>query len=248
MNKICGIYKITSPTKKIYIGQSINIKKRFHHYKILACKDQSRLYNSLKKHGVEKHKFEILQVCEREQLNELEVYYIELFQCFDSKYGLNLRSGGNQYKQSEETKQKISIANKGRKLSIASRKNMSNGQKGKIFSVEHRKKISEANNGNKHPMFGKYHSIESKQKMSQSHSGENNPVYGKHLTEEHRRNIGKGNKGKIRTNETKNKLSIINKGKTSNRKGVILSEETKRKISESNKGKKKIRKIKNILI
>lgn len=27
MDNICGIYKITSPVNKVYIGQSINIKK-----------------------------------------------------------------------------------------------------------------------------------------------------------------------------------------------------------------------------
>ena len=29
---ICGIYKITSPTGRIYIGQSKNIKQRFRDY------------------------------------------------------------------------------------------------------------------------------------------------------------------------------------------------------------------------
>ena len=27
-----GIYKITSPTNRVYIGQSVNIKKRFRSY------------------------------------------------------------------------------------------------------------------------------------------------------------------------------------------------------------------------
>lgn len=33
MDKICGIYKITSPSSKIYIGQSKNISKRYKTYK-----------------------------------------------------------------------------------------------------------------------------------------------------------------------------------------------------------------------
>ena len=52
-----GIYKITSPTNKIYIGQSIDIENRFTKYKSLDCKNQVRLYNSLKKYGFDKHKF-----------------------------------------------------------------------------------------------------------------------------------------------------------------------------------------------
>ena len=36
-----GIYKITSPSNKIYIGQSINIERRFKEYKTLKnCKFQ----------------------------------------------------------------------------------------------------------------------------------------------------------------------------------------------------------------
>ena len=33
MEKICGIYKITSPSGRIYIGQSIDCPKRFKQYK-----------------------------------------------------------------------------------------------------------------------------------------------------------------------------------------------------------------------
>jgi hypothetical protein len=31
--KICGIYKITSPSKKVYIGQSVDIITRCNYYK-----------------------------------------------------------------------------------------------------------------------------------------------------------------------------------------------------------------------
>lgn len=58
-----GIYKITSQSKKIYIGQSVDIEKRFKRYKNLHCKKQIRLYNSFLKYGVDKHKFEILCEC-----------------------------------------------------------------------------------------------------------------------------------------------------------------------------------------
>jgi group I intron endonuclease len=93
-----GIYKITSPTKKIYIGQSKHIEKRLKFYKKLKCENQQLIYNSLKKHGINKHKFEILQECDIEKLDELEIYYIELFQTFKNNYGLNLtKGGGNSY-------------------------------------------------------------------------------------------------------------------------------------------------------
>ena len=39
-----GIYKITNPSGKIYIGQSVNIDNRISSYKNLKCKNQTKLY------------------------------------------------------------------------------------------------------------------------------------------------------------------------------------------------------------
>jgi len=63
MNKKQGIYKITSPSGRVYIGQSVNIEKRFKKYVRLDCKEQTRLYRSFKKHGVENHMLEIIELC-----------------------------------------------------------------------------------------------------------------------------------------------------------------------------------------
>jgi hypothetical protein len=70
-----GVYKITSPSGKIYIGQSTNIKYRWKMYYRLACKQQPKLYNSLLKYTPDKHQFEIIQECSSNQLNEYEIYY-----------------------------------------------------------------------------------------------------------------------------------------------------------------------------
>jgi group I intron endonuclease len=108
MNKICGIYKITSPSGGIYIGQSKNIINRKWEYASLKCRDQSRLYNSLKKYGWSNHTFDIICECSESDLNELEKYYIKKFRTFNTKHGMNLTDGGDHFKHSEETKQKIS--------------------------------------------------------------------------------------------------------------------------------------------
>ena len=75
--KLTGIYKITSPTGKIYIGQSVNIKNRFKQYKYISNNKiiGPKLYNSLKKHGFENHQFEIIEECIIEQLNGKEIYW-----------------------------------------------------------------------------------------------------------------------------------------------------------------------------
>lgn len=59
--KICGVYKITSPTGKVYIGQSKNIHKRWNSYKSMSKGNirQPKLINSFKKYGVPHHVFEV---------------------------------------------------------------------------------------------------------------------------------------------------------------------------------------------
>lgn len=42
-----GIYKITSPSGKVYIGQSVNIERRFLDYKKSLKNTQIKLYNSI---------------------------------------------------------------------------------------------------------------------------------------------------------------------------------------------------------
>lgn len=113
-NPIVGIYKITSPTGCINIGQATDIENRFSYYKRLACKGQKRLYNSLKKYGVKNHTFEIIHLCKKEELNELECYYVKLFDTFNTPHGLNLKGGGARGKLSDESKNRLSKSQKER--------------------------------------------------------------------------------------------------------------------------------------
>jgi len=114
--KISGIYKITSPNGSIYIGQSINIIRRWAEYKKLrGCGKNTRLLNSLTKHGFENHTFEIIKQCSFEKLDELEIYYINLFETFNTETGLNLHSGGNNHTVSDETRIKQSSSHLGQK-------------------------------------------------------------------------------------------------------------------------------------
>ena len=43
MSKICGIYSLMSPSGKRYIGQSVDIKKRFSRYKHYKCNNQIKI-------------------------------------------------------------------------------------------------------------------------------------------------------------------------------------------------------------
>jgi group I intron endonuclease len=136
-----GIYKITSPSKKIYIGQSVDIEKRFNVYRLLLCKNQLKIYRSLKKYGVENHKFEIIHICDVEELNELEKYYVDLYQTFNNKHGLNLKDGGgSKGRHSIETCRKISESKKNRSALYTQK--ISDANRKRIYSKETKQKIS----------------------------------------------------------------------------------------------------------
>ena len=104
---------------KKYIGQSVDIKKRWSSHKH-RCKNK-HLKSAFKKYGIESFIFSIIEECPRTKLNERESFYIEKYKTFNKNNGYNKTSGGDscfEKKVSEETKIKISITLKGRKLNL----------------------------------------------------------------------------------------------------------------------------------
>jgi group I intron endonuclease len=173
--RICGIYKITNPKGKVYIGQSIDIYGRWRHYELGHGKNQVLLINSIKKYGFAKHKFEIIAQCARDELNNMEKYYIDLFQCFNSQYGLNLKDGGGQQGGfSEETRERMSKGHIGIKPSLETRLKRSASVKKYMkehphsHSEEWKKNMSDRMKGEGNHFYNKTHSEESRQKISKS--------------------------------------------------------------------------------
>lgn len=146
MKKI-GIYKITNPKGKIYIGQSRNIEHRLNDYINVSewLKEQRKIYNSLKKYGSECHVFEILEECSEDILNEREIYWIKYFDSIKS--GLNIRLGGIGGYHSEETKQKIREALTGKKQSKETIEKRTKSLSGLKRSEESKKNISDGKKG-----------------------------------------------------------------------------------------------------
>ena len=93
---IIGIYKITNQeTKECYIGQSVDIAKRWKdHAKCGLDIDRpqgNKLYQNMIEYGLWNFTFELLEECPREQLNEKEKFYISLYD--SCNYGFNSTIG-----------------------------------------------------------------------------------------------------------------------------------------------------------
>lgn len=111
-----GIYKITNPKGRIYIGQSVNIEQRKQNYKNFKTNKNNigpKIFNSLKKYGWEQHVFEIIEECILELLNEREIYWGNQYNSLIE--GLNCKLGESKGIFNEETKQKMSKAQLGNK-------------------------------------------------------------------------------------------------------------------------------------
>ena len=78
---------------------------------------------------------------------------------------------------SVETREKLRIANIGKKHSEEHKEKISKSLKGRVFSNEHKEKIRETQIGEKNSFFGKTHTEEARKKMS--HKGKKNPFFGK---------------------------------------------------------------------
>lgn len=93
---VCGIYKITNQkTGLCYIGQAVDIATRWKsHVKCglgIDTPAQNKLYQAMKKDGVINFTFELLEKCDKAQLNEKEKFYIDLYQSYE--FGYNSTKG-----------------------------------------------------------------------------------------------------------------------------------------------------------
>lgn len=213
------IYSHTTPSGKVYIGQTCRKDpnerwKSGKGYK--ACK---LFYNSIKKYGWDNIEHKILHTgLTKEKADILEKMYIRFFK--RKNISLNLTDGGEGSTGriiSAETRKKLSEAKKGKVLTAEHRRKIGEAHKGKHYCTsEHRRKLSESNKR-------RVWTSESRRKLSEVNKG-------KVLTEEQRRKISDSNKGKHRSLETRKKMSESQKGK-------IVSVETRRKMSEVHKGR-----------
>lgn len=95
---VCGIYKITNQkTKEAYIGQSVDVSKRWKdHIKCglgIDAPAGNKLYKAMQEYGVWNFSWELLEECPKEELNAKEKFYIDFYKTYEYGYNSNVGVG-----------------------------------------------------------------------------------------------------------------------------------------------------------
>lgn len=139
-----GIYAITSPDNTVYIGQSKDVRRRLSNYKAVAGYMPRKLLEAVLKYGWESFSASFLHQlpndATQDVLDEYEIFYIAQYK--EAKIPLyNLTSGGRlRTTHSDETINKMSIAQTGRK-----KPHMIELNKQRVWDESARNAIAEAN-------------------------------------------------------------------------------------------------------
>lgn len=168
-----GIYLVTNTINgHQYVGQSVNIKRRWMEHKCPSSILNNRVINrAYRKYGTDAFKYEVIEECSEEQLDERERFWIAKLH---PAYNMNEGGAGNKgHHHSEETKKLLSVKAK------VQWENKSEKEKGMIIthnlkgpgighpvSEETREKLRKAN-------LGVRLSEETKRKISLSNKGKN---------------------------------------------------------------------------
>lgn len=153
-NSVAGVYAITAPNGKGYIGSSVNVRKRWntHRYHLRRGEHGNKhLQNSFDKYGEESFRFEVLLICDAENILFYEQRFIDRF---DPEFNVYRTAGSpRNYKHTPEAIERI------RQASINSHKFMPKeqanardekirasklGRKREPFNDEWRRKMSES--------------------------------------------------------------------------------------------------------
>lgn len=240
-----SIYKMVSPSGRIYIGITTNVQSRRRDYEKIDCPHQIAVFNSLKKYGFESHSFEVIETFSSNVSYAYgkEIFWIRTHLSNYSKWpqhrGLNLTEGGRGSHGrvvSEDTKEKLRKANLGKKYSNETKAKLSAMRKGKkinrVWTDEQKKVQSERVKGFKH-------TEDAKKKISEAGLG-NKYCLGQKQSKERveqtrQRHIGnKYNLGRKQSQEEKDKRADKNRGlKRSETTKILL-----RKIQSEKNGQK----------
>lgn len=185
------IYCYTSPSGKSYVGQTWQLSKRYGQN---GEGTYARFAKAVKHYGWKKFELTVLQddIATQDELDEAEQFWIAYLMT-QHPNGYNMSEGGHGGRACDETRSKISQA-----------------QKGRVFTAEHREKLRAAKLGTKLPLavlekmsksnMGKKRSVETCQRVSEAKRGHTHTAATKHK-------ISETKTGRMLTQEHKDKIS-----------------------------------------
>lgn len=183
MTNTAHLYRLTSPSGKVYIGIAKNVHKRWQEHALDAHRgSKCTLHKAIRKYGFDNFKKEILVTSTLSYVKEMEVKAIAAYSTMVPA-GYNMTAGGDGtagYIFTDEDKMKIGLVQKGRKHSEESKRLRSEKLKGLPLSEATRQKLKDAwlRRKAEKPMTvetkrklslastGKKHSVETKAKLS----------------------------------------------------------------------------------
>lgn len=165
-----GIYSITSPSGKQYIGSAASFRRRWtkHLHDLRVGKHHNKpLLSAYRKYGESALKFEKIALCAVSDLLRLEQCFIDLL---GPAYNVSPIAGSTLGVKlgplSDEHKRKIAQGHKGRKLSDDQRAYLAERLRGRKMPEAHKEWLSQKLSGIGNHFFGKKHSPETIVKMS----------------------------------------------------------------------------------
>lgn len=170
------VYMHTFPNGKRYIG----VTKTKPEYRWNNGKGYSRqaVYNAIVKYGWENVAHEILSSgLTQKEAERQEKEYIKKYRSNSKEFGYNIAEGGNTtsgIKLTKERRQQISECNRQRVMSQETKEKLRLANLGKKANNETKQRMGDQRKGAKNPFYGKTHSDEAKRKVSIANAGANN--------------------------------------------------------------------------
>ena len=162
-----GIYRcVCLNTGRSYVGQSVSLAKRKQeHLNSLKRHNHpnSYLQRSWDKHGEYNFDWHTIETCQVEELDDLEIYWIEHYEAFKDGYNHTIGGGGARgFKHSEESKEK-------RRQRMLGANNPMYGRTGALNPA-----YGKDHSGSYNGMFGKHQTEQAKELNRRAHLGRKN--------------------------------------------------------------------------
>lgn len=165
------VYSHTTPNGKVYIGITSQTNPNRRWQNGLGYRTQPMFHRAIVKYGWDNIKHEVLYSgLKKEEAEKIEIALIAMYDSTNPDHGYNVENGGNCVgAHSEETKSKISEAQKGSKNHMYGKHSWSYGKK---QSDENREKNRISHLGQKSYWKGKHLPEETKEKLRKPKTAE----------------------------------------------------------------------------